>query len=67
MKKSKAVYVEWTEDGMGRICPNCKHTTYYCSNVRGGFDEEFVKQPDNYCCKCGQKFIREKFEIKREK
>ena len=43
--------VEW-EDFATRVCPYCKQKSYYCASR----DEEFIKQPDNYCSNCGQKF-----------
>ena len=37
-----------------RTCPRCKIKSYYCASRE---NEEYTKQPDNYCKNCGQKFI----------
>ena len=53
--KETPVKVEWEEQGV-RVCPNCKHKSCYCVGVS---NESHPKQPDNYCSKCGQRFIKE--------
>lgn len=39
-----------------RTCPRCNKRTYYCAS---SLDENYAKQPDNYCSNCGQRFIQE--------
>ncbi len=59
ISRDTAQKVEW-EGGIcagfsGRICPRCKHTSYYLETRA----EYAYKQPDNFCAKCGQRFVVE--------
>lgn len=54
--RDTAKEVKWKHDKyIGRICPTCGHESWYCS-VKEGYA---LKQPDNFCSKCGQRFVIE--------
>lgn len=56
IERDTAKSVKWEKaDYIGRICPTCGHVSYYCYTQ----GETGPKQPDNFCSKCGQRFIIE--------
>lgn len=56
IERDKAKKVKWETAGcIGRICPTCGHISYYCGSGNG----QSLKQPDNFCSKCGQRFVVE--------
>lgn len=56
VERDVAKNVKW-ENGIcsGRICPTCGHVSYYCASR----DEASNEQPDNFCSKCGQRFVEQ--------
>lgn len=56
ISRDTAKRVMWeTSNYIGRICPTCGHKSYYCNRR----NEDTTRQPDNFCSKCGQRFVVE--------